>query len=149
MSVLLQVKLDWRIWQNSGPCGFSAHPPYIAFIHQVLAEHWTTADPSRESLCAGGGLLQERIQALSVQRPFFCFTRVRSYSSAGHRSFPSYYSRSSVLFNGIFFHCTGCASTLSVHLTCHRSISRITCSPRIARNSRLTVWSLMHNSVPK
>ena len=49
---------------------------------------------------------------------------------------------------GIFFHCTGCASTLSAHLTFHRSISRITCSP-LARNSRLTVWSLMHNSMPK
>ena len=55
VSVLLQVKLNCRIWQNSGPCVFSAHPPYTALTHPGPAEHWTTADPSRENLGACGG----------------------------------------------------------------------------------------------
>lgn len=148
MSVLLQVKLDWRIWQNSGPCGFSAHPPYTALSHLVPAEHWTTADPSREFVCWWGAAAGEN-PGLVCAGAFLLLSpesEVTLLQATG--AFPSAIAGPMCCLMGIFFHCTGCVSPLSVHLTFHRSISRITYSS-LARNSRLTVWSLMHNSMPK
>ena len=107
-----------------------------------------TADPSREFVCWWGAAAGEN-PGLVCAGAFLLLSpesEVTLLQATG--AFPTAIAGPMCCLMGIFFHCTGCVSPLSVYLTFHRSISRITYSS-LARNSRLTVWSLMHNSMPK